>query len=147
MGNVQTKRALLNLADLGGLEEGMDPTYRDMQYAQLENMRIGRGEQVAPPAPWQTDAIHVEFHFNHMNSPEFDSWEPQAKAAMMEHVALHLRRHNPAQGLEIAQMLAGVQGVDPAYAQKLIVQLTLALQNQQQQGAPQAAPPQGSPVA
>lgn len=146
----QAKRAMMSLIDLGGVEEQVDPTYADTQRALLENMNIGKGENVPPPAPWQTDQIHIELHFNQMNSPEFDSWEDTQKAMMMQHVVLHLRRHNPQMGLEIAQM---GMGIDPTVFTPLVQELTAM--TQQQAAAPPAtsapggapAPPQGGPPA
>jgi hypothetical protein len=138
----QTKRAILSLVDLGGVEESVDPTYDDTNRALLENMRIGKGEVIEPPAPWQTDAIHVEIHFHAMNSPEFDAWTPEQKAGMMEHVVLHLRRHNPAMGLEIAQMLVGVM---PGPRSDELVNELFNIVNQQAMAAPAPEGAEGAP--
>lgn len=129
--NPQTKRAILGMVDLGGLEEEADPTYRDVQKARLENIRAKRGEPLQPPAPWETAAIHVELHFDLMNSPEWETLSPEAKVAMMQHVVLHLRTHNPMMGLEIAQMIG-----DP----NLIMELQRVVMQQQ------GAPPPGAPA-
>jgi hypothetical protein len=138
----QARRALLSLIDLGGVEEEVDPTAADVNRARNENLKVSKEMPLEPPAPWQTDAIHVEIHFEALNGPEFDTWSPQQKLVMIEHCIMHLRRHNPQMGLEMAQMLAGTPNGDA-----LIQELSQIVQGQAaaQAGAP--APTNGGAPA
>lgn len=104
-----TRRAALSLVDLGGVEEQIDPTYPDQERARNENETVTQGGKLAPPAPWHTDSIHVELHFEQLNSPEFDTWTEEQKIELMGHTALHLRKHNPNLGLEIAYAVGDQQ--------------------------------------
>jgi hypothetical protein len=135
----------MSLVDLGGVEEQVDPTFNDTNRALRENLQFSKGEPVDPPAPWQTDAIHIEIHFAQMNSSEWDAMQPEQKIAMMQHVILHLRRHNPQMGLEIAQMLVTV--APGPETESIIQDLTMLVQGQQAAAPPPdgSSPPAGPP--
>lgn len=142
-GTPQSNRAVLQLVDLGGIEEQVDPTHNDYQRALNENLKFTKGEPVEPPAPWQTDGIHIEVHFAQMNSSEWDAMTPEQKVAQMQHVVLHLRRHNPMMGLEIAQMLMGASPTPETQA--LVAELEAQVAAQQPAPAPaeEGPPPPG----
>jgi hypothetical protein len=138
----QAKRALLSLIDLGGIEEEIDPTAPDVNRAQNENLKVTKNIPLEPPAPWQTDGIHIEIHFQALNGPEFDTWAPEQKLVMIEHTIMHLRRHNPAMGLEMAQMIAQTPN-----GQALVEELQGIVQQQQQAAAGAPAPTDGGAPA
>ena len=136
----QARRTLLSLIDLGGIEQDVDPTAEDVDRASNENLKVTKKMPLEPPAPWQTDAIHIEIHFKALNGPEFDLWDDAQKTAMIEHCIMHLRRHNPAMGLEMAQMIA-----DTPNGAALVQELSRIVQMQAQAAAPQAPADGGAP--
>lgn len=137
----QARRTLLSLIDLGGIEQDVDPTAPDVERARNENLKVSKNQPLEPPAPWHTDAIHIEIHFEALNGPEYDTFSPEQKLGLIEHCILHLRRHNPAMGLEMAQMIVNETPNGPA----LVEELQRIVQSQQMAGpAPEdsGAPPQ-----
>jgi len=102
--NPRVRRNVLELIDLGGIEQEVDPEYADAERARLENLQASRGEPLLPPMPWHKDPVHIEFHEEQMNSPEFDGWAPERKEQLVRHYIWHLRKPDPARAFEIASM-------------------------------------------
>jgi hypothetical protein len=140
----RVKRAMLDLVDLGGIEREVDPFYQDADRARLENLNASQGVKLKPPLPWHKDEVHVPYHEEQLNSPEFDTWPPEAQLELIRHYLLHLRKSDPIKGLETARMFAAE---DMAIAQMVpmfeeIVAIATA-QPQPAEGAP--ASPAGTP--
>lgn len=145
--NPRVRRGILELADLGGIEEEVDPEYQDAQRARRENLMVERGMPLPPPLPWHKDPVHVVYHEEFLNSPSFDILPVPGKVSIITHYLLHLRKLDPVKGLDVAQMFASVA---PEIAQMVpmfdeLVRLTLAPQPAPgtQPGAAAGAAPSG----
>lgn len=143
--NPRVRRGILDLADLGGIEQEVDPEYEDANRARLENMNVQRGMQIKPPLPWQKDQVHVVYHEEFMNAPSFDLLPPPQQIEMIKHYLLHLRRIDPMKGFEVAQMF---QNQSPEIAQLVPMFQQMVMAAQAPPAAPAAAPGQqpGAPA-
>jgi hypothetical protein len=153
--NPRLRRSLLELVDLGGVEQEVDPDYQDANRARLENLSFQRGLPVKPPLPWHKDEIHVPYHEEQLNSPEFDTWPAERQLALIEHYLWHLRRLDPMKGLDVAMIYANqspvVAQLLPMF-QQLVQNMQMQMQQQQggppqEPGAPGGQPPQGAPFS
>jgi hypothetical protein len=106
--NPRVNRGLLELADLDGLQQDVDPEFADAENARLENMNAERGLPLDPPAPWDKDHVHVDYHEETLKSPQFKLWKPEAKLQLIRHYILHLMNLDPVKGLKVAQMFSQV---------------------------------------
>ncbi len=140
--NPRTNRGLLELADLDGIQQDIDPDYADAENARLENLNAERGIQLEPPAPWDNHGVHVEYHEETLKSPQFKLWDPQAKLQLVRHYIIHLIDFDPIKGLKVAQMFAAM-GTEDLMQHLIPIVQQIAMQPVGPEGAPQGAPAQG----
>jgi hypothetical protein len=140
----RVNRALLELADLDGLQSEVDPQYTDAENARLENQLAERGGKLPPPAPWDDNPVHVNYHEETLKSPQFQTWPPPAKMELIRHYVFHLQEADVVKAFKTAKLFAQQ---DPVLAQ-LLPQLFQQVQSLAQGGAPApGGPPQGHPAA
>lgn len=98
-----TKRRVLSMLEVGGIEDATDMLKRDEDQSHLENLDITKGNPIEPPMPWENHTVHYEFHTDLLKSSEIKSWTPQQRDELVRHVILHARFINPTNALMLAQ--------------------------------------------
>lgn len=98
-----TKRRVLGMLEVGGVEDATDIMRRDEDQAQLENLDASKGQPLAPPMPWENHQIHYDFHTDVLKSPEIKSWSQDQRDELVRHVILHARFINPTNAMMLAQ--------------------------------------------
>lgn len=137
----RVNRALLEMAELDGLQQDIDPGYTDAENARLENQNAERGQKLPPPAPWDDHLTHVPYHEETLKSPQFQSWPPPAKMELIRHYVFHLQETDVVKAFKVAQMFAPSDPVLQQLLPQLFQQVqALAMQGQPSQGQPQAGP-------
>jgi hypothetical protein len=133
--STETQRRALTMIDAGGMGELQEERRRDEDKARLENLRIGRGEFVQPPLPFDDHEVHWTFHTDQMKSSEFENWKDAEQKELFAHTLIHGKWTDPGK----AVMLAIELGMPPEFIQFL----------QPVQPPPPEAPPppQGAPLA
>jgi len=137
--NPRVRQGILELVDLGGIEQEVDPEYQDADRARLENLQAAKGMPLKPPLPWHKDNVHVSYHEDQLNATEFDTWPIQYQVELIYHYLLHLRKLDPQKGFDAAQMFSElddrIAGLVPMFQQMLTPPM----------GAPPMGAPPGSP--
>lgn len=98
-----TKRRVLGMLEVGGIEDATDILKRDEDQARLENLDVSKGIGLESPMPWENHQIHYEFHTDLLKSPEIKVWSPAQRDELVRHVILHARFINPTNALMLAQ--------------------------------------------
>lgn len=142
-GNPQDPKVLRKLNEIlrtGFHEFDTDQQQRDQEQAQLENIKMERGQPVLKPMPWEDHLLHWEMHTDLFKSPQTETWTQQQWAQNVWHAIVHLNYINPADALMMSQEFG------------LNLQLMQLQQISQpppgmmpQGGPPQGPPPQGGP--
>lgn len=122
--NPRVNSGLLELADLDGIEQDVDPFYTDRENARLENLNVERGQKLPPPQPWDAHPTHVEYHEETLKSPQFQTWKAEQKVELIRHYVFHLMEFDAPKALKVAQIY---QQNDPVL-QQLFPQLLLQVQ-------------------
>jgi len=124
----QTKKRVQDMIRMGYSDFEIDRDQRDQEQAQLENIKMGRGEELQKPQPWEDHQIHWEAHVDLFKSPEAADWPDAQRVAYAWHAIVHLSYLNP----EDAMKMAGEFGLRAKLEQLLALQ----------QPAPPPPPPQ-----
>lgn len=98
-----TKRRVLSMLEIGGIEDATDMLKRDEDQSHLENLDVTKGNALEPPMPWENHQIHYEFHTDLLKSSEIKSWTPEQRDELVRHVILHARFINPTNAMMLAQ--------------------------------------------
>lgn len=99
----EVRRQALGLLSLNTQENMQEVTHRDETLARLENLEMGRGEEVAFPKPWENHNIHWTFHTDQLKSPEIREWPQERVMALIAHVVMHAKYIDPNKAVSIAQ--------------------------------------------
>lgn len=105
-GNPQDPKVLRRFNDMlrtGFHEFDDDQQQRDSEQAQLENIKMERGMQLAKPMPWEDHLLHWELHTDLFKSPQTETWTQQQWAQNVWHAIVHLNYINPADAMMMAQ--------------------------------------------
>lgn len=138
-----TKRRVLGMLEVGGIEDATDILKRDEDQSRLENLDVSKNIAIEPPMPWENHQIHYEFHTDVLKSPEIKSWTPEQRDELVRHVILHAKFINPRNALMLAQQFGYTD---------LVQQIMPMVPPETAPGAPppqgaQSAPPQQPPAA
>jgi hypothetical protein len=98
-----TKRRVLGMLEVGGIEDATDILKRDEDQARLENLDVSKQQGIDPPMPWENHQIHYDFHTDALKSPEIKTWSPQQRDELVRHVILHAKFINPTNAMMLAQ--------------------------------------------
>jgi len=135
-----TKRRVLGMLEVGGIEDATDILKRDEDQSRLENLDVTKGIALEQPMPWESHQIHYDFHTDLLKSPEIKTWSAPQRDELVRHVILHARFINPMNALMLAQQFG---------YQDLVSQIMPMVQAAQTPpaGGPGAPPPpqQGAP--
>lgn len=98
-----TKRRVLGMLEVGGIEDATDMLKRDEDQARLENLDVSKSMALDPPMPWENHQVHYEFHTDLLKSPELKLFNPQQRDELVRHVILHAKFINPQNAMMLAQ--------------------------------------------
>jgi len=130
-----TKRRVLGMLDIGGIEDATDMLKRDEDQSRLENLDVSKGIALEAPMPWENHQIHYEFHTDQLKSSEIKLWSPQQRDELIRHVILHAKFINPQNALMLAQQFGYTD----------LVQQIMPMVQQAAPAGPQAPPQPTSP--
>jgi hypothetical protein len=105
-GNPQDPKVLRKLNEIlrtGFHEFDTDQQQRDQEQAQLENIKMERGQPVLKPMPWEDHLLHWEMHTDLFKSPQTETWTQQQWAQNVWHAIVHLNYINPADAMMMSQ--------------------------------------------
>lgn len=148
-----TKRKVLGMLEVGGIEDATDMMKRDEDQARLENLDVSKNTGINPPMPWENHQIHYEFHTDLLKSPELRLWSPEQRDEMVRHVILHAKFINPTNAMMLAQQFGYADLVEQILPMVQAAQAAAAPPpggEQNPPGAPPAGPsgpPAGAPPA
>lgn len=146
-GNPQDPKTLKRVNDMlrmGFTDFDTDQQQRDSEQAQLENIRMERGEQLKRPMPWEDHMLHWELHTDLFKSPQTDVWTPQQWGQNVWHAITHLNYINP----QAAMMMAQEFGLNQQLMQMQMLQQPQGPWAPENPAGPAPAPPQsGGPGA
>lgn len=114
-----TKRRVLSMLEIGGIEDATDIIKRDEDQSRLENLDVSKNIAIESPMPWENHQIHYEFHTDQLKSPEIKQWSPEQRDELVRHVILHAKFINPQNALMLAQQFGYtdlVQQIEPMVA-------------------------------
>lgn len=131
-----TKRRVLGMLEIGGIEDATDILKRDEDQSRLENLDVSKNIAIEPPMPWENHQIHYEFHTDQLKSPEIKTWTPEQRDELVRHVILHAKFINPMNALMLAQQFG---------YQDLVAQIMPMVQAQAPPGGPPRPGPPGQP--
>lgn len=128
-----TKRRVLGMLEIGGIEDATDIIKRDEDQARLENLEVSKGQPLEPPMPWENHTVHYESHTDTLKSPDLKTWPPAQRDELVRHVILHARFINPQNALMLAQQFGYTD-----LAQQIMPMVAAS------QAPPGGTPPQGA---
>lgn len=105
-GNPQDPKVLQRVNEIlrtGFQDFDTDQEQRDSEQAQLENIRMERGEPCAKPQPWENHLLHWEQHTDLFKSPQTETWTPEQWQQNVWHAIIHLNYINPMDAMMMAQ--------------------------------------------
>ena len=143
-----TKRKVLGMLEVGGIEDATDMMKRDEDQARLENLDVSKNTGINPPMPWENHQIHYEFHTDLLKSPELRLWSPEQRDEMVRHVILHAKFINPTNAMMLAQQFGYADLVEQILPMVQAAQAAAPPPGgpQNPPGAPPAGPPDGPPA-
>lgn len=133
-----TKRRVLGMLEVGGVEDATDMVKRDEDQARLENLDVSKNVAIDTPMPWENHQIHYEFHTDVLKSPEIKQWTPEQRDELLRHTILHAKFINPQSALMWAQMF-GYQDL----VQQIMPMIGPTQAPQESAGGPQPSQPTG----
>jgi hypothetical protein len=128
-----TWRKAQQLLEFGNKQEIYDPVRVDEERARIENLKIQKGELIAPALAFDDHIVHQSIHTEEFKKAANGQLDPNVFNAWIDHIISHARWINPM----AAQQLAAEYGRPPAPPPGVPM---MAPQNP---GAP--APPPGPP--
>ncbi len=136
----QVRKRVMDQIRMGYADFEIDREQRDQEQAQLENIKMTRGEPLPKPQAWEEHRVHWEAHVDLFKSPEAEGWPDEQKVAYAWHAIIHLSYISPDDALK----MAGEFGLRAKLEELLALQKPPALPP-----APPQAPPPGpqAPVA
>lgn len=124
-----TRKRVQDMIRMGYSDFEIDKDQRDQEQAQLENLKMIRGEELPKPQPWENHKEHWELHVDLFKSPEAMDWNDQQKLANTWHAIVHLSYISIPDALQ----MAGEFGLQGQLQQLLMLRMP-------------PVPPQGAPV-
>lgn len=114
----QTRKRVMDMIRMGYADFEIDRDQRDQEQAQLENIKMERGEQMPKPQPWEDHRVHWEAHVDLFKSPQAADWPDEQRVAYAWHAIVHLSYINPDDALK----MAGEFGLRPKLEELLALQ-------------------------
>lgn len=145
----QTRKRVQDMIRMGYSDFEIDRDQRDQEQAQLENIKMIKGEELPKPQPWEDHQTHWEAHVDLFKSPEASDWDDQRRVANTWHAIVHLSYISVMDALQ----MAGEFGLRPQLEQLValrqppmsIAPVPMAPTPQGPPPTEAAGPPPGSP--
>jgi hypothetical protein len=135
-----TRKKVQDMIRMGFSDFEIDKDQRDQEQAQLENIKMIKGEPLPKPQPWEDHRVHWELHTDLFKSPEASEWPDEYRVATAWHAIIHLSYVSVMDALQ----MAGEFGLAPKLMELLALRGTLPMA---QPMGPQGALPPGPPGA
>lgn len=130
------RKRVLNLIDIGGMDDIYDYNRIDDDMINIENAEAEDGMPLAPPRFFENHNAHWKGHVDRLKSPAVLNWDPTHRIELLKHAILHAKYVNQAAAYQMS-IEAGLEGlIEPPPP--------VALPGMPGMGGPQAGgPPQG----
>jgi hypothetical protein len=109
----EVRRRLLNVLDLGGMDDVMEYTRIDEDMITIENAEAEDGNvPLASPRFYEDHVKHWAGHINKLKSPAVMSWPSPARMGLLAHAIEHAKYINHAAAYQMS-IEAGLEGLIP----------------------------------
>lgn len=108
----EVRRRLLNVLDMGGMEDLYEYAQVDEQMINIENSEAEDGVPVAQPRFYEDHQKHWTGHINKLKSPAVMNWPSPARMGLLAHAILHAKYINHAAAYQMS-IEAGLMGLIP----------------------------------
>lgn len=108
----EVRRRVLNVLELGGMDEVYEYARVDDDMINVENSQAEEGAPVSQPRFYENHMKHWTGHINKLKSPVIMSWPTQARMGLLAHAILHAKYINHAAAYQMA-VEAGMPGLIP----------------------------------
>ena len=108
----EVRRRLLNVLDMGGMEDIFEYAQIDEGMINIENSEAEDGAQLAAPRFFEDHTKHWAGHVNKLKSPAILSWPPEARMGLLAHAIQHAKYINHAAAYQMS-IEAGLEGLIP----------------------------------
>lgn len=116
LGNPQeasVRKKVLNVLDLGGMDDIYESARLDDDMINIENSQCEDGQvPLAEPRFYEDHTAHYQGHINQLKSPSVMNWPSQNRMALLSHAILHAAYINQAAAFQMAAE-AGMPGLVP----------------------------------
>lgn len=129
----QVRRRVLNVLDMGGIEDIYEYNRIDEEMINIENSSAEDGLPLAAPRFFENHQEHWVGHINKLKSPAVMHWPQQARMNLLAHAILHASYINQAAAYQMS-IEAGLEGLVPPPMQVGLPGM-----------APAGGPPAGAP--
>lgn len=106
------RRRVLNVLDLGGMDDIVDYNRVDEDMINIENSEAEDGMELAKPRFFENHQAHWIGHVNRLKSPAVMHWQPEARMNLLAHAILHAMYINHAAAYQMS-IEAGLPGLIP----------------------------------
>lgn len=106
------RRRLLNVIDLGGIDDILEYNRIDDDMINIENAAAEDGAPLAAPRFFENHQAHWTGHINRLKSPAVMNWPPPARMGLLAHAILHAMYMNHAAAYQMS-IEAGLEGLVP----------------------------------
>lgn len=143
----EVRRRVLNVLDLGGMEDVYEYARIDEDMINLENSSAEDGETLAEPRFFEDHQKHWTGHVNKLKSPAVLHWTPEARMGLLAHAILHAKYVNHAAAFQMS-IEAGLVGLIPPPMEMFGPAMPPAPPGMEAEGSPPASGgPPGAPEA
>lgn len=97
-----TRKRVMDMIRMGYSDFEVDREQRDQEQAQLENIKMTRGEDLPKPMVWENHQLHWEAHVDLFKSPEAADWPEEQITKYAWHAIVHLSYIDPGAALKMA---------------------------------------------
>ena len=108
----EVRRRLLNVLDMGGMEDIFEYAQIDEEMITIENAAAEDGDPVAEPRFFEDHTKHWAGHVNKLKSPAVLNWPPAARMGLLAHAIQHAKYINHAAAYQMS-IEAGLEGLIP----------------------------------
>ncbi len=108
----EVRRRLLNVLDMGGMEDIYEYARVDEDMINIENATAEDGTPLSAPRFFEDHTKHWTGHINRLKSPAIMNWPPPARMALLAHAIEHAKYINHAAAYQMS-IEAGLEGLIP----------------------------------
>ena len=108
----EVRRRLLNVLDMGGMEDIFEYAQIDEEMINVENSAAEDGAPISSPRFFEDHNKHWAGHINKLKSPAVMNWPPPNRMALLAHAIEHAKYINHAAAYQMS-IEAGLEGLIP----------------------------------